>query len=122
MEVKVARVTDFDVTGEGRAPQWSQAEWLTLGIVSKARNSYATRVKVAYSETGVYLLFDCEDRKLTCTMLQDFQDIYREDVVEVFLWPDPAQDLYFEYELSPLGIELPILVPNHKGTFMGWRP
>ena len=48
--------------------------------------------------------------------------LYKEDVVEVFLWTDEAQPLYFEYELSPLNYELPILVPNHGGTFFGWRP
>ena len=30
--------------------------------------------------------------------------------------------MYFEYELSPLNYELPILVPNFKGKFFGWRP
>ena len=30
--------------------------------------------------------------------------------------------MYFEYELSPLNFELPILVPNIKGNFLGWRP
>ena len=30
--------------------------------------------------------------------------------------------MYFEYEISPLGFELPILVPNFDGKFLGWRP
>jgi hypothetical protein len=30
--------------------------------------------------------------------------------------------VYFEYEISPLGSELPILVPNFNGKFLGWRP
>ncbi len=29
---------------------------------------------------------------------------------------------YFEYEISPLGYELPILIPNFDGKFLGWRP
>jgi hypothetical protein len=32
------------------------------------------------------------------------------------------QPLYFEYEISPLGYELPILVPNMNGKFLGWQP
>jgi hypothetical protein len=30
--------------------------------------------------------------------------------------------MYFEYEISPLGAELPILIPNLDGKFLGWRP
>ena len=41
---------------------------------------------------------------------------------EVFLWPDERDPIYFEYEISPLGRELPILVPNLDGKFLGWRP
>ncbi len=43
-------------------------------------------------------------------------------MVEVFLWPDETIPIYFEYELSPLNYELPILVPNLNGKFMGWKP
>ena len=55
-------------------------------------------------------------------MTRDGDDLYREDVVEIFLWPDESQPLYFEYEISPLGVELPILVANHEGQFHGWLP
>jgi hypothetical protein len=122
MELKISQVNDFEVTGDGSATAWSRAEWQPLGLVGKAKQGYATRGKVCYSEKGIYFLFDSEDKKLTCSAFQDFMDIYREDVIEVFLWPDEKQDLYFEYEISPLAVELPILVPNHKGGFMGWRP
>jgi hypothetical protein len=38
------------------------------------------------------------------------------------LWPDERYPVYLEYEISPLGRELPILVPNFGGEFFGWRP
>src|SRR4029077_9557267 len=41
---------------------------------------------------------------------------------EVFLWPDERYPAYFEYEISPLNRELPILIPNFGGQFLGWRP
>jgi len=43
-------------------------------------------------------------------------------VVEVFLWTDESFPVYFEYELSPLDYELPIIVPNYNGKFYGWQP
>ena len=35
----------------------------------------------------------------------------------MFLWPDERDQLYFEYEISPLGYELPIIVPNLARNF-----
>lgn len=120
--MKIKRVKDFEVTGTGLAPAWERAAWHPLTRVGAGVCRYATRTKVLWSGYGMYFLVDCEDQRLTCTMTQDFDEIYHEDVVEVFLWPDERQDLYFEYEISPLGVELPILIPNHQGRFMGWRP
>jgi hypothetical protein len=55
-------------------------------------------------------------------MKKDFLDLWNEDVFEFFLWPDERYPVYFEYEISPLGFELPILIPNFSGDFLGWRP
>jgi hypothetical protein len=83
---------------------------------------YDTRFKMVYSKTGVYFLMDGTDRKLTATMNEDFMDLWNEDVFEVFLWTDERHPIYFEYEISPLNKELPILIPNLGGQFIGWRP
>jgi hypothetical protein len=122
METQVHKVADFAVSGTGDGPAWNETDWLPLTRIGAGPSRYESRAKVLYSATGLYFLFDCEDRKLTCTMTQDFDDIYKEDVVEVFLWPDESHVLYFEYEISPLGVELPILVSNYRMVYMGWRP
>ena len=75
-----------------------------------------------YSPTGLYVLFNGEDRKLTATIEKDFEDLWNEDAFEFFLWPDERQTVYFEYEISPLNHELAILIPNFDGRFLGWRP
>ena len=83
---------------------------------------YATKIKALYSEKGIYFLFHCEDQLLTVTIEEDFGSLFKEDVIEVFLRPDPALPIYLEYELSPLGYELPLLIINANGSFNGWRP
>ena len=62
------------------------------------------------------------DRRLTASFQKDFENLWTEDVFEVFLWTDERYPVYFEYEISPLGFELPILVPNYEGKYLGWRP
>ncbi len=75
-----------------------------------------------YSETGIYCLFSCEDDTLTATMQQDFMPLWEEDVVEVFLQPDISQTNYFEYEISPLNYELPLIIFNSGGNLNRWVP
>ena len=119
----VKKTEDFIITGEGTSPEWNKTEWLPITIQkSSAGIAFATRIKVLYSERGLYFLFFCEDQKITSTIKEDFGALYNEDVVEVFLWPDESVPLYFEYEVSPLNFELPILVPNLNDRFYGWKP
>ncbi|MGB3851191.1 MAG: carbohydrate-binding family 9-like protein [Tunicatimonas sp.] len=120
--LRVPYTADFDVNGRGDHSDWDKTNWVVLPLRHGPGPDAETRAKVMYSTTGVYFLMECADEMLTATLTEDFADLYKEDVVEVFLWTDEAQPLYFEYELSPLDYELPILVPNRDGTFFGWRP
>lgn len=121
-EALVIRPTaNFDITGQGSADAWRTTEWIPLEQ-RKGRAGYRTRAKLLYSDTGVYGLFSCEDSVINATLTEDFARLWTEDVIEIFLWTDPSTPIYFEYELSPLNYELPILVPNMDGDFLGWRP
>jgi hypothetical protein len=118
----VKSTADFEVTGTGDHASWGRAEWTPLRRRQPDGHRYETRFKVLYSKTGIYFLMDGTDRKLTATIDEDFMDLWEEDVFEVFLWTDERHPVYFEYEISPLNRELPILIPNFGGQFLGWRP
>ena len=120
--LKVARTDDFEVTGDGSAAAWSKAAWEPLVPRGTQPREDKTQVKALHSPKGLYFLMQGADRAVTAKMNEDFADLWKEDVFEVFLWPDEKTPLYFEYEISPLGYELPILVPNFQGKFFGWRP
>jgi len=117
----VHHTADFELTGDGSAQAWKSTAWFPLSKFKGTAN-YSTQAKLLYSDNGVYGIFSSTDKKVTATLNEDFADLYKEDVVEVFFWPDESTALYFEYELSPLNYELPIIVPNHKGEFFGWAP
>ncbi len=118
----ISKSKDFIIDGYGNNPAWQGLEWIDLTQSVNLEPEELTRVKICYSESGIYFLFDCQDDRITATLLRDFSDLWTEDVVEVFLWPDTNFTVYFEYELSPKNIELPIIVPNRDGEFLGWRP
>ena len=120
----VAKTDNFAVTGDGSNPNWEKATWLALPQhrPHEIDHSRATKVKVLYSQTGIYCLFDCFDKKITATMESDFMNLWTEDVVEVFFWTDEAIPAYLEYEISPLNYELAILVTTLEGTQYRWQP
>lgn len=120
--VTVKKTSDFKVTGDGSSKNWKATEWISLSEQGPDISGLKSQAKVLYSEKGIYFLFNCEDKKLTATLKEDFLDLFREDVVEVFLWTEESFPVYFEYEVSPLNFELPIIIPNYKGKFFGWRP
>lgn len=119
---RVKKTDDFQVTGDGGDPAWQRTDWISLNPRAGASHEYTARFKVLYSDTGIYFLFHGTDRILTASMQNDFDDLWNEDVFEVFLWPDETYPVYFEYEISPLNKELPIIIPNFGGKFYGWRP
>lgn len=120
-KLHITKTADFEVTGDGKNSAWELTEWVTLSRI-KGTSPYETRAKLLYSEKGIYALYHCEDRKINATLQEDFSSLWREDVIEIFFWPDETFPIYFEYELSPLNYELAILVPNLNGQSSGWMP
>lgn len=118
----VRSTDDFPVDGAGSAKAWDKVEWTPLNKRPSSTHDYETRVKMLYSKTGLYLLMDGTDSKLTASLNKDFEHLWTEDVYEAFFWTDEKYPVYFEYEISPLNYELPILIPNFEGRFMGWAP
>ncbi|HEV7330908.1 MAG TPA: carbohydrate-binding family 9-like protein [Flavisolibacter sp.] len=120
--IVVRRTTDFLLSGDGQSNQWGLTQWQVLPQRRNTQYKKETKFKMLYSATGIYFLFSNEDEILTATRQKDFDSLWVEDVNEVFLWPDTTETIYFEYEISPLNYELPILVPNIRGNHLGWRP
>lgn len=137
--LKIKHTKDFALNGAGSAPEWNNAAW--NAITQRSRTSllkegwhmapeqnnvkdvhYETHFKILYSDNGIYCLFRCEDSVITATLKEDYANLFDEDVVEAFFRTDTTMPVYFEYELSPLNYELPILILNNKGDATGWKP
>jgi len=121
-ELRIKAVEDFEVTGTGEASAWASVPWTPLRKRQPDGHPYDARFKTVYSKTGVYVLMDGTDLKLTTTGRPDYANLWEEDVYEAFFWTDESAPVYFEYEISPMNHELPILVSNNGGAFMGWLP
>lgn len=118
---EVPPTTDFQLTGTGTNENWQKTAWMPLLSLNHLKD-YETKVKVLYSETGLYVFAFLQDKKIVSTMEEDNANLWEEDVFEVFLQTSEDYPLYFEYEISPRGYELPILVPHLKNDYNGWLP
>jgi hypothetical protein len=116
----IPTIADFVLDGAGGTAAWSEVPWHDLALVA-GTSQHHTRCKLARSATGLYLLVDAQDDRIDCTKTRDGEDLFTEDVVEWFLQPDPAVPVYIEYEISPLGHHLVLIVPNNGRVFHGWQ-
>ena len=66
-ELRVKSTEDFDVTGSGDAAAWKSAEWTPLRRRQADGHPYDARFKMLHSKTGVYVLMEGSDAKLTTT-------------------------------------------------------
>ena len=119
---EVMKVEDFEITGNGGAAAWAKVAWGDMKREGKDGLTYFSRFKMVYSSKGLYFFMSGSDELLSAAMRKDFMDLFLEDVFEVFLWPDERYPLYFEYEISPLNRELPLMVTNISNRVMGWLP
>ena len=120
--LRVPKCQDFSIDGKGTDPAWALCEWTTLHPLPDNGVQYMSRFKMLYSEKGIYVLFQGEDKMISTGYVEDQDDIYLGDVFEVFFHTDERYPLYFEYEINPVGAELVLLVPNIDGEFLGWEP
>ena len=118
----VRKSPDFNLTGKGDNNEWARAEWNYLTKLDTGGKTYQTKFKILYSPTGLYVLFNGDDEKISSQYNKDFDDLYNGDVFEVFFHPFPSEPVYFEYEVSPLNKELVLLILNRNGKSGGWIP
>ena len=94
----------------------------TLNKIDNGGKEDKTQFKILYSPTGLYVLFNGDDEKITSAFKNDFEDLFQADVFEVFFHPNPVEPIYFEYEVSPLDKELVLLILNMNGKSGAWGP
>ena len=118
----IHKCSDFTVSGKGDNPSWDKASWNPLQKLDSGGLAYESKFKILYSATGIYILFSGADQKITTSYEKDFDDLFKGDVFEVFLQPDPQVPLYVEYEVNALDKELVLLIQNSNDNISGWAP
>ena len=120
--LRVNKVLPFEIDGAGTNARWNAANWVNLIQLDSSSLQYPSKFKILYADSGVYVLFSGLDKKITSPYKNDFEDLFRADVFEVFFHPEPSTPIYLEYEINAYNAELVLLVPNLSKKTFGWAP
>ena len=120
--LRVNKVLPFEIDGAGTNASWNATNWVNLIQLDSSSLQYPSKFKILYADSGVYVLFSGLDKKITSPYKNDFEDLFRADVFEVFFHPEPSTPIYLEYEINAYNAELVLLVPNLSKKTFGWAP
>ena len=118
------------IDGNAGDPAWDQAEATALFDVEdrarQAQHSRPTRAKMLWDDDNLYFLFEMEDADVWSTFTNRDDQIWQEEVVEIFIDPDGDGLDYAEIEVNPLNVVFDLLLsrPWSDGGrgFAQWNP
>lgn len=82
--------------------------------VSGKAGKKKTMFCAAYSDDGITFKFECEDDDIYADITEFNGDLFKQDVVEVFVSTDGNLAKYIEIEVSPLENVLQLKIENRK--------
>src|ERR1041384_5754904 len=106
---EVARVTSsINLDGKLDEKAWAEARPVGAFVNNRdgSRSELETGARILYDERFIYFSFRVVDQNVWATMKQRDEHLWLEEVVEVFLEPNPAIPNYIELEVNPLGTML----------------
>ncbi|MBY0455883.1 MAG: carbohydrate-binding family 9-like protein, partial [Gemmataceae bacterium] len=114
------RWVDSPITLDGLAdePAWKHAQSITAFHVpwlgDKARMSRtATTAKLLWDRDYLYFHADMEDSDLFADITEHDGDLWKNDVFELFLRPDPAKTGYYEFQVNAAGATFDAFYPKY---------
>jgi hypothetical protein len=102
-------VTPIAVDGKLDEAVWAKATVAELVLNADGSPSrYPTTARLLFDDSFLYISFRSIDDNIWATRRQRDEHLWEEEVVEVFLQPDPQETSYVELEVNPLGAMLDI--------------
>lgn len=111
---RVSRATQ-PITIDGKLDDtgWTRAKEVKLVLNRDGSASPAkTTARLLYDDKFLYVSFRAVDSNIFATMRKRDDHLWEEEVVEVFLQPDPAKKAYIELEVNPLNALVDIYLPD----------
>ena len=99
---------------------WAAAPAVTLQFLwdSQTGAKQKTRARLLWDAQALYVGFDADDADITAQFQQRDDPTYRDDAVEIFINPDPQQEVvYYGFEMNARGVLYDYLNYNSRTLF-----
>src|ERR1051325_9659467 len=102
------------IDGNVRKPEWRAIPPARFGHTTgdDAEPAPATTLRIGYTDSHLYIAFECEDADIWGTLTDRYDPIYDEEVVENFLCPTGDVRRYYEINVSPRNVLFDAIVEN----------
>ena len=110
------------LTIDGRLDEaaWATTSAMTLQFLweSQTGPKQMTRARLLWDAQGLYVGFDADDTDITAQFQQRDDPTFRDDAVEIFVNPDPRQEIvYYGFEMNARGVLYDYLNYNSRTLF-----
>jgi hypothetical protein len=117
--------TPIQVDGNLDDRSWAQAPLITNFAINLNGSpaKLETTARVLYDDHFIYFAFRCADDNVWATLRRRDEQLWKEEVVEVFLQADPRQTSYIELEVNPLGtmVDIYLLDVRKPLHYQSWN-
>lgn len=104
---------ELPIDGTLDHPAWARADVATLvDVRDGAPARQATTARALWSDTRLYVAFDCIDSDAWGTLMRRDDPVCEEEAVEVFINPSGDLRAYYEFEVSPRNTVYDLFVLN----------
>jgi hypothetical protein len=119
---EVRRATSpITIDGKLNEAAWADASApVTLQFLwdSQTGAKQKTFARLLWDDQALYVGYDAEDTDITARFTQRDDPTYRDDAVEIFINPDPAQEtVYYGFEMNARGVLYDYLDYNSRTLF-----
>ena len=108
------------IDGRLDEPAWVAAPAVTLQFLweSQTGAKQMTRARLLWDAQALYVGFDADDADITAQFEQRDDPTYRDDAVEIFINPNPQQEVvYYGFEMNARGVLYDYLNYNSRTLF-----
>ena len=108
------------IDGKLDEPAWAAAPAVTLQFLweSQTGAKQMTRARLLWDAQALYVGFDADDVDITAQFQQRDDPTYRDDAVEIFINPNPQQEVvYYGFEMNARGVLYDYLNYNSRTLF-----
>ncbi|MBI2894354.1 MAG: carbohydrate-binding family 9-like protein [Deltaproteobacteria bacterium] len=110
------------IDGKVEEPAWRSAATTGPfgGIRGGASQVPRTIAKVLWNDDALFVAFECEDRRVHSTYSRHDDELWNQDVVEVFLDPGGQGRGYYELQVSPASVVFDSFLPGYRQNQNDW--